>query len=155
MHYYADHGLHPGHLEVPVRTDTVMLHHDVLMTYVSQATGVEMEALRSLNPQYRRDLVPASAEPHALTLPMAVVERFIRQQDSVYAWSADSLQRKPLKVEPVGKGTHSSGSGHYYTVKKGDTLSKIASRHGVSVSTLKKRNGLKGDNIRVGQKLKI
>lgn len=155
MHYYGDHGLHPAQLEAPVRTDTVMVHRDVLMTYVAQATGLEMDALRTLNPQYRRDFIPASSAPYALTLPMASVERFIQQQDSIYAWSADSLLRKPLKVQPAGKGGTSGGSGHYYTVKKGDTLSKIASKHGVSVATLKKRNGLKSDNIRVGQKLKI
>ena len=158
MHYYGDHGLRPAKLEAPVRTDTVMLRRDVLMTYVAQATGLEMEALKTLNPQYRQGFIPASTSPYALTLPLAKVERFIQKQDSVYAWSADSLQRKPLKVEPAGKsakGGKSGGSGHYYTVKKGDTLSKIASRHGVSVATLKKRNGLKSDNIRVGQKLKI
>jgi len=42
-----------------------------------------------------------------------------------------------------------------YTVKKGDNLSRIASRHGVSVEAIRQANGLSGDNINVGQKLKI
>ncbi len=42
-----------------------------------------------------------------------------------------------------------------YKVRKGDTLSRIASRHGVTVNELRKANGLKGDNIREGQTLKI
>ena len=157
MHYYADHGIRPSHLESPVRSDTVMLNHDVLMTYVSQVTGMEMEELRALNPQYRQDLIPAATEQYALRLPMNKVERFIRQQDSVYAWTTDSLLRKPMKVEPQGShgGKGASSHGGYYTVKKGDTLHKIATKHGISIATLKKRNGLKNDNIRVGQKLKI
>ncbi len=156
MNYYADHGIRPAHIESPVRTDTVMLHRDVLMTYVAQATGMEMDELRILNPQYRRDLIPASNSPYALCLPMNKVERFIRNQDSVYVWSADSLMRKPVKVEPQGsRGGKGGSGGGYYTVKKGDTLHKIATKHGISVATLKKRNGLKSDNIRVGQKLKI
>lgn len=42
-----------------------------------------------------------------------------------------------------------------YTVKKGDTLTKIASKHHVSVANLKKWNKLKSDMIREGQKLII
>ena len=157
MHYYEAHGLRPGRLESPVRTDTVVVHHDVLMHYVAQATGMDMEALRELNPQYRVDLVPGASSPLAITLPTGKVAPFLKLQDSVYRWSADSLLRRPVKVTPAGKGSSGKGggSGHYYTVRKGDTLSSIARKHGVSVATLKKRNGLKGDNIRVGQRLKI
>ena len=43
-----------------------------------------------------------------------------------------------------------------YTVKSGDSLSKIASKYrGVSVDDIKKANGLKSDAIRAGQKLTI
>ena len=158
MNYYEQHGLRPSRLESPVRTDTVMLDRDVLMHYVARATNLDMEALRQLNPQYRVDLIPASSSRLALTLPTTKIEAFIRAQDSVYAWSADSLLRRPVKVTPAGKSSASSsrgGSGHYYTVRRGDTLSSIARKHGVSVQTLKKRNGLRNDRIRVGQKLKV
>ena len=43
----------------------------------------------------------------------------------------------------------------FYTVKKGDTLSKIASQYGVTVNDLKKWNGLSSDIIYVGQRLTI
>jgi len=42
-----------------------------------------------------------------------------------------------------------------YKVKSGDTLGAIASRHNVSVSTIKKANGIKGSTIRSGQVLTI
>ncbi len=42
-----------------------------------------------------------------------------------------------------------------YTVRKGDTLSEIATRHGISVNSLKRHNALKGDLIRAGQHLVI
>lgn len=42
-----------------------------------------------------------------------------------------------------------------YTVKKGDSLGKIAEAHGVGLSKLKEWNGLKNDKIAVGQKLTI
>jgi membrane-bound lytic murein transglycosylase D len=43
----------------------------------------------------------------------------------------------------------------YYTVKKGDTLAKIADKYNVSVSDLKKWNKLKSDTIEIGQKLVV
>lgn len=46
-------------------------------------------------------------------------------------------------------------SGGAYTVKKGDTLGKIARNHGVSVAALREANGLKNDMIRLGQTLNL
>lgn len=42
-----------------------------------------------------------------------------------------------------------------YVVKSGDTLSQIGERFGVSLAKLRSANGLRGNNIRVGQKLVI
>ena len=122
-----------------------------------------LDELRTLNPQYRADYIPASSQPYSLCLPTAKMEPFLMAQDSIYAHTADSLERRPIAVEPVkakgkkGKGAKSSvgGEGKYYTVKKGDTLYKIANKHGLTVQKLKKLNGMKNDNIRVGQKLKV
>lgn len=48
-----------------------------------------------------------------------------------------------------------SGPAVTYVVKPGDSLSVIAYRHGVKTADLRTANGLKGDKIVVGQKLKI
>lgn len=42
-----------------------------------------------------------------------------------------------------------------YTVKSGDVLGKIAEKHGVGVSEIKKWNNLKDNTIKIGQKLTI
>jgi LysM repeat protein len=42
-----------------------------------------------------------------------------------------------------------------YTVRKGDTLAKIAQRCGVSIASLKRLNGLNNNTISVGQTLLI
>ena len=49
----------------------------------------------------------------------------------------------------------SSSSGKYHKVKSGETLSSIARKYKTSVTTLKKINGLKSDNIREGQNLRL
>lgn len=52
--------------------------------------------------------------------------------------------------EPIG-----TPAGTLYMVKAGDALSKIARAQGSTVDAIRKANGLKGDAIRVGQKLMI
>ena len=42
-----------------------------------------------------------------------------------------------------------------YKVKSGDTLGGIAAKHRVSITTIKRANGIKGSNIRAGQTLSI
>jgi LysM repeat protein len=42
-----------------------------------------------------------------------------------------------------------------HTVRKGDTLSSLAQRYGVSVGELRAANGIEGSLIRIGQKLTI
>lgn len=53
--------------------------------------------------------------------------------------------------EPTGR----PAEGSFYTVKKGDTLSKIARAQGTTVTALKQANNLASDTIHVGQKLHI
>lgn len=42
-----------------------------------------------------------------------------------------------------------------HTVKRGDTLGSIAERYGTTVAAIRRANGIKGSNIRAGQRLKI
>ncbi len=54
-----------------------------------------------------------------------------------------------------GSKSPSTGSATVYTVKSGDSLSRIASQNGTTVANLKKWNNLKSDLILIGQKLNI
>ena len=166
MNYYREHGLRPVAVKVPLRTDTLMVESDVMMCYVEEYTGVDDEELRTLNPQYRADYIPGATGPYPICLPTDKMEIFITHQDSIYARSQDSLARRPMTVEPrktkgqrvkESKGGKSGkgGSGRYHTVKRGETLSSVARQYGLSISQLKKLNGLKRDQINVGQRLRV
>ncbi|MGB5530873.1 MAG: LysM peptidoglycan-binding domain-containing protein, partial [Ignavibacteriaceae bacterium] len=50
---------------------------------------------------------------------------------------------------------NTSGSLNYYKVRKGDTISQIAEKYHISVSELRKWNGLRNNKIIAGQTLKI
>ena len=57
---------------------------------------------------------------------------------------------KPVETKKVVIGPHQE-----YTVQSGDTLSLIAQAFGTTVSKIKEMNGLKNDNLRIGQKLNL
>ncbi|MBB5181332.1 peptidoglycan endopeptidase LytE [Planomicrobium koreense] len=58
----------------------------------------------------------------------------------------------PAVSAPVAAPSASAGT---YTVVKGDTLTGIAIRHGISVTQIMNWNSLTSSTIRVGQKLKV
>lgn len=55
----------------------------------------------------------------------------------------------------TARGSQKTTKTAKYKVKPGDTLGVIASRHNVSVTTIKKANGMKGSMIRSGQVIAI
>ncbi len=101
---------------------------------VAQLAGVDRREIQRLNPGYHHGLMePAGAQQ--LLLPVGTGEQFKRQLAS-------------LPAEPVRPSQR-------YTVARGDTLSAIARRHGVSVAALQAANQLSGSNLRPGQTLAI
>jgi membrane-bound lytic murein transglycosylase D len=71
--------------------------------------------------------------------------------------AADSAQIAALKAPKPRKSSRATSvrARAIVTVRKGDTLSTIAAQHGVSVSALKRANGMSGTRIRAGQRLRI
>lgn len=53
------------------------------------------------------------------------------------------------------RSRHPQPESDWVTVRAGDTLGRIAARHGTTVELLRASNGLSGDNIRQGQRLKV
>ena len=77
----------------------------------------------------------------------------VQQQEQKVAVLPGVARDKGL-AEPA-KVTPPAGGGGTYTVKPGDTLTKIARANGVTVDQLKAANGLTTENIRIGQVLNI
>lgn len=63
--------------------------------------------------------------------------------------------RGKKSVRSRSRARRSSSRGRSITVRKGDTLSSIAKRNHTTVAALKKKNGIKGNTIRAGKKLKV
>ncbi len=99
MTYYSQHNICPMTTRLPAKTDTVMVSRNVHLEQIAEMVGLNIDLLRSLNPMYRRDIVPGATEPSPIRLPITEVSRFIDLEDSIYNYKADELLNKRVEVE--------------------------------------------------------
>lgn len=154
MNYYCDHNICPVNTTLPMDTDTIQVSRNVRMERISTLCNIEEEELRRLNPQYRTNLIPGNVRPCTLRMPTAAINAFIEAGDSIYVPQSEVLNIKEVPAA-AKTGKSSKRSGSTITVRRGDTLGAIAKRNRTTVSRLKKLNGLRSNNIRAGQRLKV
>ena len=153
--YYREHGLVPETDSMPVQVDTFHIRRMLHFQQVSALTGVSVEMLKKLNPQYVHDIVPGTAkEEYVLRLPYQYTSKFIENEDSVYAYNAKEYF-SPATLQNIAVSGSSSSQRIAYKVKSGDYLGRIASRYHVSVKQIMEWNHLRNTNLRVGQVLYI
>ena len=173
MTYYCEHNICPMSTQLPVKTDTVMLSRNVKFSEIADICGMDIEMIRSLNPAYRHDMVPGATRPMPLKLPLNDINRFVELEDSLFAAHRDDKRMEVELNEHIikdntgntghkskrsgrrGRGGKGSKGSSTVTVKKGDTLSAIAKRNNTTVANIKRLNGIKGNNIRAGKKLRV
>jgi len=155
MTYYCEHGICPMESELPAVSDTIHINRDLHLQQVANVCGIDLEQLRSLNPQFKKDIVPGNSRTYALRLPDNMATTFIERQDSIYAFDAKKYLPKRLTVA-VNDGTSKNSKGvQYHKIRNGDTLGGIARRYGVTVNQLRRLNGIRGNNIRAGRSIRI
>ena len=187
MNYYCEHNICPMKTKYPLSTDTLLVNRDLHLEQVMAFTGLDKEAIRALNPQYRTDVIPGSVGPMSLCLPTEALTALIDQGDSIFNYRSEDLLTRRATVavpETQASSRRSSASASSSrsskqatkskssrserksrkqksqpaktaTVRKGETLSEIAARNGTSVKKLRQLNGIKGDRINIGQKLRV
>ena len=182
MNYYCDHNICPMVTELPLKTDTVVVNKDLHLEQIAQVLNINIQHLRNLNPQYRRDIVNGLNKPMTVRLPATLIGSFIDQEDSIYNFKTDELLLKRSVVEVnqeepkvsrrnyysshhrssatrsksrKSRNKKSKRGGRNVTIKSGDTLSEIAERNHTTVAKLRKLNKISGNHIRAGKKLKV
>ena len=169
MTYYSDHNICALRTQLPAKTDTIMVDRNVHLTQIAAVLDLDIDMLRTLNPEYRRDIVPGTTKPSAIKLAMADATRFIDNQDSIYNYNTSELLTKrdevnisddsptftTYKKSRNSRTTRNSSTARSVTVRRGDTLSQIAKRNGTTVAKLRQLNGIKGNNIQAGKKLRV
>lgn len=104
------------------------------LSLVASLAEISMSEFYQLNPAYNQ-WATSPQGPHFVLLPVDKVETFNQNLAEIPPSQRISYKR--------------------YTIKKGDSLGKIARRFSTTVSMLKKNNNIKGHSIRAGKSLLI
>lgn len=160
MVYYKEHNIKPREAGVPLATDTVMITKDISFDRIQKLSGISRQELEMLNPQYKRGIVPGNSTPYPVRLPLAAALNLDMRKDSLYSDELKMVLEDPINYQPFSdnKSTPSKSKGKtidYHTVKKGETLGGIARKYKQKLSKIKSWNGLKSNNLQIGQRLKV
>ncbi len=135
-----------------IETDTVRVKQMITLDQVSEVTGTPIEALQFLNPSYKLDIIPfIKNENYTLRLPRAVIGSFVNNEAEIYAFAKAEFDKREKPLPQF----FNANSRVRYRVRSGDFLGKIARKYGVRVSQIKKWNGLRSNNLKIGQRLTI
>lgn len=158
MNYYEEHGICPMEPTLPIATDTVHINKNLHFSQVSELCDIDVDAIRAMNPQYIRDIVPGKSETCVLRLPNETITGLLNLGDSIYKHKEDIYfpQNQTALIEKgVKQNNGDSYSGKRHKIRQGETLSTIARKYGVSVKQIMKRNNMKTTQIRAGRYLNI
>lgn len=180
MNNYGKHGITPVTARSPIVTDTVHVTNRVHFKQISDVMGIPVEELRTLNPQYKQDIVPGNIKPYTLILPSVQAYCYKANEDSILSFNRNQYEQRAV-VEPmtgVSKsqselqadadarnstitGSDSKGAYidelvvKYHTVQRGETLKSIADMYGIPLEDLMASNDLSSSKVKRGKKLKI
>lgn len=164
MTYYCDHNICPMETNIPASTDTVQVNKNLHFEQIADLCGVSIEQIKSLNPQYKKNIIPGDNKPYTLRLPQSNISAFIDQQDTIYTHRADELfrNRKTIAIRDNtppsatrGKAVVGKGTLTYHKIKSGETLGMIAEKYKVRVKDIQNWNGMRNTKITAGKRLKI
>ena len=153
MEYADEHHLYAtNEMMHTFETDTIVLKRQITFDQVNRVLNTNDSLLEFLNPQYKLNIIPViKGRNYSLRIPKYLVGKFVANEEQIYAFAEenDAKREKPLPK-------YTEGSDRIrYRVRSGDYLGKIARRYGVSVKSIKRWNGLRSNNLRVGQRLTI
>lgn len=183
MNYYPHHNISPVVPTKPLITDTLKVSDRVHFNQISAVLDIPVEELRLLNPQFRADIIPGSADrTYTLVLPSQQVQAYLMSEDAIKAYDADKYLRRdsvepgdaPLVARneeavlsvpdsdpedsglPVAAASASKGVRTVtHKVKPGESLASIAQTYGVTPEQVKSWNSLRRNAVRTGQLLRI
>lgn len=153
LEYADEHGIKAQKVDrTYFETDTIHVKNMITFDQISELVGVGVEELKVLNPSYKLNIIPyVKGKEYTLRLPKQAMGKFVANETAIYAHVEAQLKSKESPLPQLVKADDRIR----YKVRSGDYLGKIAERFGVGVSQIKSWNGLRSNNLRIGQRLTI
>lgn len=144
FHYHEINPRYPKH-ELRLAT-SMKLYSSMTFRKIAGLSGVDIADIKLLNPSYSRSVIPANRKGNYLILPEIGMVRL-----------QNHLKYSDIKTDVASINDASSGAQRLlketYLVKRGDTISEIASAYRCSSEDIRTWNGLVSNNIYYNQKL--
>ncbi|HEX6308619.1 MAG TPA: LysM peptidoglycan-binding domain-containing protein [Longimicrobiales bacterium] len=201
----AKYGFDELEYQEPLAFDVVWVPGSADLSMIAQATGAETETIEELNTHLTKGRTPsdrafsvrippgtrvafdrsfaelyrgarlAVAPQQATKVAATVASHRVRRGETLshiarrYGVSLDALQRANASVNPrrlrpgqtlrvpgaVAVTKSGSAEQRYHRVTRGENLSVIAKRYGVTVRQIRAWNGISGSRIQPGQRLRV
>ncbi len=156
MKYYKEHCLSPIELQFPKAIDTVMIHLPLNLSVVAAELNVNVQLLREMNPQYKKDFIPANESlAYSLILPIEKATQFVEVEKKLYEQTKSLKINSLTKPDNVQSNFNTVKTRVNHLVQSGDDLESIAKFYNVNIWDLKRWNKIRENGILVGQKLEI
>ncbi len=162
MNYAKEHQLFPVQPAFKILTDTIVLNSYLNFEQISAVLNIPIQEIRQLNPQYKRDIIPAKPDKQfVLKLPIDRISPFIDCQSQIFAYNREKYfpnNQIVLIKETPGNSRYYDTEGKkkiLYTVKQGDTPGAIASMFKIGTGNLIEWNNIRHNRIKIGQQLAI
>lgn len=177
MTYYCDHNICPLETSIPADTDTIQVKQRIHFNQIATVCDIDVDMIKSLNPQYKNGIIPGDNKPYTLRLPHNQMLAYINKEEDVHKHKANEIftHRKTVAVntsKPAQQAKASSQTAQakkpavkaapsssrkviYHRIKRGESLSVIANKYNVTVNELKRWNRLRSETIAAGRQLTV
>ncbi len=134
------------------------------LSKISKKTNYREDAILAVNPGIKdrnrirvgqKIKLPGGAAPAVAKAAAPAAKESAKDKVKEAAAPAPAAANTVAPVKTKSGFVPYEGPTKEYVVKSGDSLGQIAVSYGISIRALKALNGLKGDALRVGQKLKV
>lgn len=161
MEYHEDYNIHRVPCKYPTDLDTLTISRRMSIAEIVNSAGVTEDFFHLVNPQYKTDYVPGNIKNCVVTLPIGAIARLeIAMNEGSLNQSRQKKSQELPSSSPSNFADSSSSSlrpARSYTIRRGDSLYKIARKHGISLQALMQENDIRttGYKLIPGETLKI
>ncbi|MBP6827686.1 MAG: transglycosylase SLT domain-containing protein [Saprospiraceae bacterium] len=151
--YYQVHGLSPNDPDFDEQlTNYIKVYEGLSFRDIAEATGIDYQVVKTLNPGFRRDYIPPTTDGYFVILPERVMPAFVRY--------LNTLGSRSYTLESNDNFVNSNiGDGRYWhslvNVQQPEQIDNFAQKVGCNGDHLKAWNNLESNFVYTGQSLKI